>query len=112
VASASSRGCRVTLGARQGVGGGPTAFWVIWPPANFFAFRQSQGRCCSRPNPEPRSKRAGRTKQGRRDTMGCVPASRLSENLGFRRSVSSGSSVWLSDGGGLTLFSPVDLIWV
>ena len=36
-------------------------------------------------------------------------AIRLSENLVARRSVSSGSSVWLSDGGGLTLFSPVDL---
>jgi len=34
---------------------------------------------------------------------------RLSEKLTPRRSVSSDSSVWLSDGGGLTLFTPVDL---
>ena len=40
------------------------------------------------------------------DASGCPPF-RLSENLTVRRSVSSGSSVWLSDGGGLTLFSPV-----
>jgi hypothetical protein len=39
-----------------------------------------------------------------------APAARLSENLTWRRSVSSGSSVWLSGGGGLTLFSPVELI--
>ena len=38
------------------------------------------------------------------------PPIRLSENLTDRRSVSSGSSVWLSDGGGLTLYSPVDLV--
>ncbi len=37
------------------------------------------------------------------------PARRLSENLTARRSVSSGSSVWLSVGGGLTPYSPVDL---
>ena len=43
--------------------------------------------------------------------MATRPAVRLSEKLGFRWSVSSGSSVWLSDGGGLTLFSPADLVW-
>jgi hypothetical protein len=49
--------------------------------------------------------KAGPAQPGR-----CAPANRLSENLTPRRSVSSGSSVWLSDGGGLTLFSPVDLV--
>jgi hypothetical protein len=38
-------------------------------------------------------------------------ASRLSENLTVRRLVLSGSSVWLSVGGGLTLYSPVGLLW-
>jgi hypothetical protein len=42
---------------------------------------------------------------------GPAPAHRLSENLTPRRWVSSGSSVWLSDGGGLTISSPIDL-WV
>ena len=37
---------------------------------------------------------------------------RLSENLISRRPVSSCLSVWLPGGGGLTLFSPVDLLEV
>lgn len=37
------------------------------------------------------------------------PATRLSENPRPRRPVRSGSSVWLPDGGGLTLYPPVDL---
>jgi 2-keto-4-pentenoate hydratase/2-oxohepta-3-ene-1,7-dioic acid hydratase in catechol pathway len=41
-----------------------------------------------------------------------LPAYSLSETLVARRSVSSGLSVWLPGGGGLTLYSPVDLLWV
>src|SRR5689334_18363708 len=39
-------------------------------------------------------------------------ANRLSENLVVRRSVLSGSSVWLSDGGGLTLNFACRPFWV
>jgi hypothetical protein len=49
---------------------------------------------------------------GSRPTCGEAPVRRLSENLMPRRAVSSGSSVWLSVGGGLTLYSPVELVWV
>jgi hypothetical protein len=44
------------------------------------------------------------------DGRGCATGLRLSEKLRSGDSVSSDSSVCLSDGGGLTLFTPVDFV--
>src|SRR5579884_3259007 len=57
-----------------------------------------------------RPQNAPRQQRGCCGTQTNEPEIRLSENLVPRRPVPSGSSVWLSDGGGLTLYSPVDLL--
>ena len=81
------------------------------PPPRPATVRPSESRAPPLPRHRPgRLSPEVPRSQGSRCERGTpsAPAIRLSENLTPRRSVSSGSSVWLSDGGGLTLFSPVD----